>query len=194
MVFVIVSSNEVTDENFEDAKDFVRSLVSSMDIAYNHTRVGVAVTEVGAYRRLSLNEFSDKGYLMNAIDLITRTPDISTSLSSALAYVRNNMFSLPVGARTFVPDIIYVIAPDSLAYDTSEVMEEIGLAKDADIFMGMVLYGSDREMDDKLGQATDLVSAPYDRSLVLVTDSGSLPSVKDQTLSALCVEIPGNRI
>ena len=186
MVFLIESSNLVSDQDFDNAKDFVRSVVASLDIALNHTRVGVAITEVGAYRRLSLNEFSDKGFLMNAIDLIERTADVSNSLGSAMAYVRNSMFSLQSGARTYIPDIIYIITPGTISLD--DIESEIGETRDQETFVGMVVYGSDKDILEK---ASGLVSPPSTNSLIHATDSGVLSSVVQQTVQGLCSEIPG---
>lgn len=197
MIFLIDTSRNVTQADFSNVINFVRKLVSRLDINFNLTKVGLAITEVGAYAKINLFEYGDKSLLLNAIDQVTRTEGVSQSLPGALRYIRNNMFTLQQGARNSVPDVLFIIAHDSIMFhfDTNpnELVRELQITRSSRVFVGMVLYGTDRTMDYKRARANQLVSQPVDSNLIMVSGSQSLAlnSIFSVTLTSLCLEIPG---
>ena len=64
------SSDRTTQTEFENARDFIRQTVSRLDIAVNKTRVAVVSLAGGGISEIRLADYTDKGYLMNAIQVI----------------------------------------------------------------------------------------------------------------------------
>lgn len=198
VIFLVDTSSSVSDQEFTNSKDFIRRLVSRLDINFNKTRVAFATTEVGNYAKVHFFYFGDKGLLLNAIDKANRTSGVSMSLPNALRYTRNVMLTLQNGARNSIPDVLFIIAPDAIITEFDEtdssLKQELAITKNSDIFVGMVLYGTTVSSDAKRLRANGLVSAPFEDNLIFVSDSGSLllNSIVAMVQIRLCLEIPGN--
>ena len=67
-MFLIDASDACTQTDFQRSVDFVRTIVSKLDIGSVKTRVGLSTITDSGQSPVSMADYSDKQYLLNAID------------------------------------------------------------------------------------------------------------------------------
>ena len=99
LVFALDSSTSLSPQDFEVAKQFVRSIVDSFQIGPAKTQVGLLKFSTTVNGEFMLNQYSTSGAIKKAIDGVQYKSG-GTHTDEAIAYAVNNMFTPAGGARS----------------------------------------------------------------------------------------------
>jgi len=190
-VFLIDASNACTQTDFQRSVDFVRSIVSKLDIGSKKTRVGLSTITDSGQSPVSMADYSDKQYLLNAIDTKARFDNVLGDFAASLSRVRTRQFVQESGARDKIPDVLVVIASETLNMLSDGVKNEVRQLREKGVFIIVIVYGdtvSRDAMDDRL---VSIVSDPIEHNRFSLTSSSDLTAVQTDVLKRICGEIPG---
>ncbi|XP_078660839.1 uncharacterized protein LOC144905190 isoform X3 [Branchiostoma floridae x Branchiostoma belcheri] len=118
LIFLLDESGSIGVENFKFVKDFTERMANNFDISPNGTRVGVVQYSNFPGTEFSLNTFTDKADVLDAISKISYNGG-STFTGAAMDFVRNNEFTLLNGDRAAVPNILIVLTDGNPNDDVS---------------------------------------------------------------------------
>ena len=191
MIFLIDASDSTNQNDFDVSIDFIRDIVRKLDISVDNTRVGLSsISDVGT-TVVKLSDYSDKGYLLNAIDQDPSYSGSSSDLGAALRNVRVEGFTEENGARPRIPDILVMVASDQLTMEGGSVAQEVAQLKESGVIILMALYGSSRSEDETKRITAGIVSFPQTETLFTADRVDYLVTVEDSLSVKLCTEIPG---
>ncbi|KAM9295987.1 matrilin-4 [Gastrophryne carolinensis] len=132
LVFIIDSSRSVRPFEFESMRKFMIDMINSLEIAPNHTRVGVVQYSSQVQNVFSLKAYSTKAQMHKAInDIIPLAQGTMTGL--AIQYAMNVAFTEQEGARPLPQRIprVAIIVTDGRPQD--RVTEVAAQAREAQI-------------------------------------------------------------
>ncbi|KAG8572802.1 hypothetical protein GDO81_012168 [Engystomops pustulosus] len=98
IVFLLESSNQISEDSFENVKDFLYGLVSSLDVGIDKVRIGLAQYSDETNRVFLLNEYSLKSEILEKIQSLSYK-DGNTYTGRALQDVNNTYFTESAGSR-----------------------------------------------------------------------------------------------
>ena len=191
IVFLIDASDSSTTTDFDRTVDFVRGIASKLDIGSTKTRVGVATITDSGESPVYLSGFSDKQYLLNAIDTGVTYRGGTGAFARSLQRVRTDQLSPGNGARDKIPDVLVIVASETLNIGGADVKSEISQLRELGVFIIMIVYGdtvSRNAIEDSL---VSIVADPLQSNRFTPSSSADLNTVSDDVLKRLCEEIPG---
>ena len=191
-MFLIDASDSSTGTDFDRSVDFVRGIASKLDIGSTKTRVGVATITDSGESPVYLSGFSDKQYLLNAIDTGVTYRGGTGAFARSLQRVRTDQLSPGNGARDKIPDVLVIVASETLNIGGADVKSEISQLRELGVFIIMIVYGdtvSKNAIDDSL---VSIVADPLESNRFTPSSSADLNTVSDDVLKRLCEEIPGD--
>ncbi|XP_078580606.1 uncharacterized protein LOC144864418 isoform X3 [Branchiostoma floridae x Branchiostoma japonicum] len=118
LIFLLDESGSIGTDNFKLVKSFTERMANNFDISPNSTRVGVVQYSNFPGTEFSLNTFTDKAAVLDAISKINYNGG-STFTGAAIDFVRNNEFTSVNGDRDDVPNILIVITDGNPNDDVS---------------------------------------------------------------------------
>ncbi|CAH1241297.1 COL6A3 [Branchiostoma lanceolatum] len=118
LIFLLDESGSIGVDNFKFVKDFTERMANNFDISSNGTRVGVVQFSNFPGTEFSLNTFTDKAEVLDAISKINYNGG-STFTGAAINFVRNNEFMSVNGDRDDVPNILIVVTDGNPNDDVS---------------------------------------------------------------------------
>ncbi|KAM6210861.1 LOW QUALITY PROTEIN: collagen alpha-4(VI) chain-like [Sarcoramphus papa] len=109
VVFLVDTSASIGQENFQKLKNFLSSLVSSLDIGLDAIQVGLAQYSDETYQEFLLNQYLKSDVLEQIENLPYRSGETYTG--RALDFVNRVYFTEPAGSRAkgYVPQIAILI-------------------------------------------------------------------------------------
>lgn len=180
VTFIVDSSADVGQDNFQKQIDFIKQTVNNMDIAPDKTQVSLVTFSSGVYNQFFLNQYQTKADVLSAID---RIPYIAgrTHTSDALKYVTQTSFSPLHGARNNVPHIgILITDGPSTNKELTKVQGQV--AKDNNVVMYTVGVGSGVDRDE----LSFVSSSPVQRYMLNAEHYGALNSLSGPLSTKLC--------
>ena len=191
VVFLIDASDSSTGTDFDRSVNFVRGIASKLDIGSKKTRVGVATITDSGESPVYLSGYTDKQYLLNAIDTRVTYRGGTAAFARSLQHVRTDQLSPATGARDNIPDVLLIVASETLNIGGADVKSEISQLRELGVFIIMIVYGdtvSKHAIDDSL---VSIVANPLHSNRFTPSSSADLNTVSDDVLKRLCEEIPG---
>lgn len=107
-MFIVDESGSIGEENFRLIRDFLRSVISSLETGPFKIRVGIVTYNNVSTAHISLNSFRDKADILQFISFLPyRQGDRHTG--AALHFTLKNIFTEKKGSREDVPKVAVVI-------------------------------------------------------------------------------------
>ncbi|XP_048455098.1 collagen alpha-3(VI) chain-like isoform X3 [Rhincodon typus] len=182
IVFLIDGSSSVGSQQFAHLRDFLISIVRSLDVGPNKVRVGLAQYSNTPKTEFLLKQHMNKGSLQDAIRRIRPGGGSPLNTGRALDFVLKNHFTRSAGSRQHegAPQYLIVITGDSSRDDTRPYL---GILKSSGINVFSV---GGRNVDpDELERITTLPYATYK-----VNNFQDLEGVQDKLILRLLMDDP----
>lgn len=107
-MFIVDESGSIGEENFRLIRDFLRSVISSLETGPFKIRVGIVTYNNVSTAHISLNSFRDKADILQFISFLPyRQGDRHTG--AALHFTLKNIFTEKKGSREDFPKVAVVI-------------------------------------------------------------------------------------
>ena len=180
LVFVMDGSGSISSSNFIEQKRFIKGMVDLFETDSGKIRVGVVTYSNWAFLEFNLNQFSNRRDIKRKIDLVRHYRG-DTNTASAIAYMRDHMFTERNGARDGVPQIGIVLT-DGHSNDPWLTMEESMATKEA----GITLFAVGVGMDLSRYELRSIASSPTHKHLLQVQDYAALQNIKDLLAIKAC--------
>ena len=109
LAFALDGSDSLTEEEFENLKQFATSVVESYNISPLDTRVGVLEYSNQPRVVLKLSDGVSAGQVIQTIRNVAPSRGISSVTSEALEEAARNVFSPQAGSRTGIPKTLILV-------------------------------------------------------------------------------------
>lgn len=108
----LLDGSDDTQSGFAAMKDFVQRVVEALSVGENNDRVSVVQYSRDPQIDFSLNTFTDKQDVLEAVELLSHKGGSPLKTGVALDYVRNNAFTFTSGSRhqEGVPQILILLS------------------------------------------------------------------------------------
>lgn len=114
-MFIVDESGSIGEENFRLTRNFLRSVISSLETGPFKIRVGIVTYNDVPTAHISLNSFRDKADILQFISFLPYRQG-GTKTGAALRFALKNIFTEKKGSREDVPKVAVVIT-DSESQD-----------------------------------------------------------------------------
>lgn len=182
IVFLVETSSRIGQENFQKMKDFLYTLVSSLDVGNDQVRVGLAQYSHEPYKVFLLNQYSLKS---DILEQIKNLPNRSggTYTGTALDFIRTEYFTRAAGSRAEenVPQVVILV---SVGESNDEVRTQ---AKELKV-RGISLYVvgiNDRDPTE----LKKISSRPFKKFLFRTDSFDGLQDLSTSLLQTMCFAI-----
>ncbi|XP_039379147.1 collagen alpha-6(VI) chain-like isoform X2 [Mauremys reevesii] len=110
IVFLVDTSTSIGQENFQKVKNFLYTLVSSLDVSSDQIRVGLAQYSDETFKVFLLNQYSLKSDILEQIQNLPYRSGGSYT-GTALDFVRTTYFTESAGSRALenVPQVVILV-------------------------------------------------------------------------------------
>ncbi|KAF5897624.1 collagen alpha-6(VI) chain-like, partial [Clarias magur] len=182
IVFLVDGSASVGLQNFQQIREFLRSVVSNFDIAPNKIRVGMVQFSDTPKTEFFLNTYEEK---QEILDYIKRFPYKTggTNTGRALQFLLQNHFVEQAGSRAnqMVPQIVFVITDGESQDDVEPYAQELRQK-------GIKVYAIGiKDAQEKF--LKKLASQPYDHHVYRVSDFNALQEISLGVSRELCTTV-----
>ncbi|XP_014381510.1 collagen alpha-6(VI) chain-like isoform X1 [Alligator sinensis] len=182
IVFLVETSSRIGQENFQKMKDFLYTLVSSLEVGNDQVRVGLAQYSREPYKVFLLNQYSLKS---DILEQIKNLPNRSggTYTGTALDFIRTEYFTRAAGSRAEenVPQVVILV---SVGESNDEVRTQ---AKELKV-RGISLYVvgiNDRDPTE----LKKISSRPFKKFLFRTDSFDGLQDLSTSLLQTMCFAI-----
>ncbi|XP_075127409.1 collagen alpha-4(VI) chain-like [Leptodactylus fuscus] len=179
IVFLVESSDHITADAFEDVKDFLYGLVSSLDVGANKVRIGLAQYSDETNRVFLLNDYSLKSEILEKIESLSYK-DGNTYTGRALRDVNNTYFTEEAASRA-AEKVAQILVLVTYGQSSDEIK---GVARDLKI-RGISLYVTGINIKD-IGELKEVASKPSRKFFHPLDNFDSTEYVTRSLLNNLC--------
>ncbi len=169
-------------ENFEQIRQFLKTLVNSFDVGPDHVHIGLVQYSTTPRTEFLLNTYQNK---KDILGYISKLPYMGggTHTGQGLDFMLNEHFVEAAGsrARQKVPQIAVVIT-DGKSQDNVEQQAQ-NLKK-----KGIVLYAIGIKDADE-DQLKEIANEPYSQHVYSVSDFGALQGISQSIAQTLCTTV-----
>ncbi|KAL4217402.1 collagen [Mactra antiquata] len=152
IAFLLDTSVSIHEEDFEKELDFVKQIIDPLPIGKSGVQVSVATYSTDVVTNVYLDDFHDKGDLLQAVgDIRYRMGLTNTFL--AIAHARDFMFRKENGCREGAERVIIVVT-DGYSTNNESTLTEAAKSKDLGIKMIAVGVGYGIDMEELNGIAS----------------------------------------
>lgn len=107
-MFIVDESGSIGEENFRLTRNFLRSVISSLETGPFNIRVGIVTYNDVPTAHISLNSFRDKADILQFISFLPYRQG-GKNTGAALHFTLKNIFTEKKGSRKDVPKVAVVI-------------------------------------------------------------------------------------
>lgn len=182
MVFLVDGSSSIGIANFQEVRQFLRSIVSGLDIGPDKVRVGLAQYSNEPHREFLLKDHMDKTSLLAQLDRFPYRTG-GTETGKAINFTRTEFFTEEAGSRTNdrVPQILMVLT-DGDSADDVKVPAQMLRKKGIIIFAIGVGTANINELES-------IANRPLDRFRFTIDNFQALGGLTDNLLPRVCISI-----
>ncbi|KAL3981224.1 hairy and enhancer of split 2/6/7 [Sarotherodon galilaeus] len=183
LVFVIDGSKSLGPNNFELVKQFVNSIVDSLDISKTGTHVGLLQYSTKVRTEFTLGQYSTAQHIKSAVNRMQYMGRGSMT-GSALRHMFESSFSTKEGARFNIPRVSIVFTDGRSQDDVSEWATK---AKNS----GITIYalGVGKAIEQEL---REIASEPDDKHLYYAEDFEKMAEITKKLKSRICADKPSD--
>ncbi|CAH1253806.1 ZAN [Branchiostoma lanceolatum] len=180
--FLVDGSKSVKTRNFPSVRQFILKLAAGFEIGPNKARIGVYQFAKDMRTEFKMNQYNDRGAVLNAIKKIEFMNKGQTRTGSSLKAVYNE-FTKANGARDDATKVI-ILLTDGKATDQVRAPAQYVKNKGARVFaVGVAKY----KMDELK------LMASKDDYVATAKDFGDLDRIRDTVLKGVCNAEKGKR-
>uniref|UniRef100_A0A8B9SDP0 VWFA domain-containing protein n=1 Tax=Apteryx owenii TaxID=8824 RepID=A0A8B9SDP0_APTOW len=182
IVFLVDTSTGIGQENFQKVKDFLSTLVSSLDVGLDAIRVGLAQYSDETYQVFLLNQYSLKSDVLKQIeDLPYRRGETYTG--TALDFVSAVYFTESAGSRAkdYIPQVAILITNGE---SNDEVEGPARKLREEGISVYVVAIGVHNKTE-----LQQIASKPFSKFLYSIGNFDDLQDLSTRLLGNFCFAI-----
>ncbi|TNN51746.1 Collagen alpha-6(VI) chain [Liparis tanakae] len=186
IVFLVDGSSSIGIGNFQEIRQFLRSVVNGLDIGPDKVRIGLAQYSDDTTTEFLLKDHMDKTSLLAAVDALSYQTG-GTETGEAITYLQENYFTEEAGSRASqrVPQIAVVITDGD---STDDVMAPAkSLRQHGVIVFGIGVGEANRK------ELESIANRPPDRFLSSIANYQALKMMKDRLLHTVCISVEDQR-
>ncbi|XP_069484436.1 von Willebrand factor [Ambystoma mexicanum] len=125
IVFVIESSRNVTEENFNKSKTFIENVIEKMDISEETIHITIIQYSYTVTVEYSFTEKQTKQDIIERVREIQYQGGNATNTGNALRYVTEHSFGTNSGSRDQVPHLVYMVISNPATDVITQTREDI---------------------------------------------------------------------
>ncbi|XP_044062813.1 collagen alpha-6(VI) chain-like isoform X2 [Siniperca chuatsi] len=182
IVFLIDGSSSIGNDNFQEVRQFLRSVVVGLDIGPDKVRVGVAQYSDDPYQEFLLKDHMDKKSLLAAVENLPYRKG-GTETGKAINFLLTQYFTEEAGSRIGqrVPQIAVVITDGDSTDDV--IMPAQRLRQQGVIVFGIGVGKAN------LKELETIANRPPDRFLFTINNYQALQRLTEGLLQTVCVSV-----
>jgi collagen type VI alpha len=180
VVFMIDSSTSVGSENFQKTQNFLKNIITNMDVG--HDKVQVGVMQYSSYPTMGfpLRMYGNRGDVLHAVETLHMTSG-GTNTAEAIKFTADEMFSATSGARSNVSRIA-ILLTNGGTVDSKGVINAADVARQAGIGINVVNIGSNTNQQE----INAVANQPAANHVVTVSNYDQLEQKATQILNQAC--------
>ncbi|KAM6910513.1 collagen alpha-6(VI) chain [Xenentodon cancila] len=186
IVFLVDGSSSIGVTNFQEVRQFLRSIISGLDIGPDKVQIGLAQYSDQPYKEFLLNEHLDAQSLLAEVD---RFPYRSggTETGKAIDFLRSEYFTKDAGSRIEqrVPQIAVVITDGDSADEVLTPAQELRKK-------GVIVFGIGVGQAN-LDELKSIANRPPQRFLFTIDSYQALKRLTDALLRTVCISMEDQR-
>ncbi|XP_041649561.1 collagen alpha-6(VI) chain [Cheilinus undulatus] len=186
IVFLVDGSSSISITNFDAMKQFLRSVVSGLDIGPDKVRVGLAQYSDEPYKEFLLKDHMNKNSLLDEIDRFPYRTG-GTETGKAMEFLRTQYFTAEAGSRASqrVPQIAVVITD-------GDSTDDVTLPAQALRKHGVIVFGIGVGQAN-LKELQSIANWPPERFLSTIENYQALLTLTDGLLRTVCISAEDQR-
>ncbi|XP_073534174.1 collagen alpha-4(VI) chain-like [Phyllobates terribilis] len=185
IVFLVESSSQISEGGFENVKNFIYGLVSSLDVGINKVRIGLSQYSDETNRVFLLNEFSLKSEVLEKIQSLSYSGG-NTYTGRALQDVNNTYFTESAGSRA-ADNIAQILVLVTYGQTSDEMKESARHLKTR----GISVYVTGPTIKD-IVELKDVANKPSRKFFLSLDNFDSTEDVTKSLLNNICSSIITN--
>lgn len=182
IVFLVDGSSSIGTTNFQEVRQFLRTIVTGLDIGPDKVRVGLAQYSQEPYQEFLLKDHMDKTSLLAELD---RFPyrEGNTYTGKAIDFILTEYFTADAGSRASerVPQIAVVITDGESADD---VVEPARRLRESGVIVFAIGVGQ-----ANLRELQSIANRPPERFVLTIDSFQALQRLTDSLLQTVCISI-----
>lgn len=186
IVFLVDGSSSIGITNFQEVRQFLRSIVTGLDIGANKVRVGLAQYSNDPYQEFLLKDHMDKTSLLAALDTLPYRTG-GTETGKAMDFILTQYFKPEAGSRANqrIPQIAVVITDGESADDVVGPAQRLRKQGIIVFAIGVGNFNAD--------QLESIANRPPKRFMFTIDNFQALQRLTDNLLQTVCVSVEGQR-
>ncbi|KAG7217829.1 hypothetical protein INR49_009317 [Caranx melampygus] len=186
IVFLIDGSSSIGIANFEAGKNFLRSVVSGLDIGPDKVRVGLAQYSDEAYQEFLLKDHMDRQSLLNEIDTFPYRTG-GTQTGKAIKFLVDTYFTAEAGSRANqrVPQIAVIVTDGD---STDDVVGPAQILRGHGVLVFAIGVGKANRKE-----LQSIASRPSERFMSMINSYQDLVHSTEELLKTVCVSMDDQR-
>ncbi|GCC24847.1 collagen alpha-6(VI) chain-like [Chiloscyllium punctatum] len=179
IVLVVDGSTSVSDENFEEVREFLNTFVNGLDIAENKVRIGLVQYSDDPKTEFLLNQYSSKSDVLNYLQRLQQKRG-RTDTRRTLEFLQNQHFVPAAGSRAAenVQQIVILVTDgDSI----TEVDDAANRLRNS----GVTIYVIGINIQGKK-EFQDISSRPVQRYAYYVANFLGMKEISNKILESVC--------
>ncbi|XP_056376656.1 collagen alpha-6(VI) chain-like [Hyla sarda] len=185
IVFLVESSNQISEDAFADVKDFVYGLASSLDVGINKVRIGLAQYSDETNTVFLLNDYSLKSEILEKIESLSYK-DGNTYTGRALKFVNSTYFTESAGSRA-AENVAQILVLVTYGQSSDEVKDSARDLKSR----GISVYVTGPNIKD-IGELKEAANKPSRKFFHSFENFDSTEEVTRKLLNNICSSIITN--
>ncbi|XP_056142177.1 collagen alpha-6(VI) chain [Lampris incognitus] len=186
IVFLVDGSSSIGIENFQEVRQFLKSLIRGLDIGEDKVRVGLAQYSDEPHQEFLLKDHMDKMSLLEQVDNLTYRLG-GTATGKAISFLQTKYFTKEAGSRADqrVPQIAVVITDGASSDDmvvAAQLLREQGVLVFA-IGVGAV----------NMKELQVIANRPHERFFFSIESYQALQRLTEGLLQTVCISMEDQR-
>ncbi|KAM9352972.1 collagen alpha-6(VI) chain-like [Symphorus nematophorus] len=186
IVFLVDGSSSIGLTSFQEVRQFLRSVVSGLDIGPDKVRIGLAQYSSEPYTEFLLKDHMDKNSLLSAVDTFPYRAG-GTETGKAIDYLQTEFFTKEAGSRASqrVPQIAVVITDGDSTDDVVQPAQRLRKH-------GVIVFGIGVGQAN-LAELESIANRPPDRFLSKIDNYQALQRLTQGLLQTVCISVEDQR-
>lgn len=180
VVFMVDSSTSVGSEDFQKTQNFLKNVITNMDVG--HDKVQVGVMQYSSYPTMGfpLKLYGNRGDVLHAVENLHMTSG-GTNTADAIKFTTDEMFSATSGARSNVSRIA-ILLTNGGTVNSHAAINAADVARQAGIGVNVVSIGNNTNQQE----INAIANQPAENHVVIVSNFDQLEQKAAQILNQAC--------
>ncbi|XP_070690879.1 collagen alpha-6(VI) chain-like [Pempheris klunzingeri] len=186
IVFLVDGSSSIGSDNFQEVRQFLRSIIDALDIGPDKVRIGLAQYSDEPHKEFLLKDHMDKNSLLAEVDTFPYRTG-GTETGKAIDFILTQYFTKKAGSRASqrVPQIVVVITDGDSTDDVVAPAQRLRQ-------QGVIVFGVGVG-EVNLKQLESVANRPPERFLFTIGSFQALQMLTKGLLQTVCVSIDDQR-